>query len=128
MDLILRDARIAGQETDGPTDIGIHEGRITVIQPGLSADGREIHIGGNLVAPGFVETHIHLDKSCILDRCHSREGNLEEAIAQVAAAKSAFTEEDIAQRARRTLDKCILQGTTHIRTHVRWIQSLDCAA
>jgi len=118
MDLILRDARIAGQETDGPTDIGIHEGRITVIQPGLSADGREIHIGGNLVAPGFVETHIHLDKSCILDRCHSQEGNLEEAIAQVAAAKRAFTEEDIAQRARRTLDKCILQGTTHIRTHV----------
>ena len=44
--------------------------------------------------------------------------NLEEAIAQVAAAKRAFTEEDIAQRARRTLDKCILQGTTHIRTHV----------
>ena len=43
---------------------------------------------------------------------------MEEAIAQVASAKKAFTEEDVAQRARRTLDKCILQGTTHIRTHV----------
>ncbi len=118
MDLILRDARIAGRETAGPTDIGIDQGRIAVIQPGLSAEAREIDVGGNLVGPGFVETHIHLDKSCILDRCRSQEGNLQEAIAQVAAAKGAFTEEDVAQRARRTLDKCILQGTTHIRTHV----------
>ncbi len=118
MDLILRNARIAGQETAGPTDIGIDRGRIAAIQPGLVADGREIDLAGNMVAPGFVETHIHLDKSCILDRCRSQEGNLEEAIGQVAAAKKAFTEEDVAQRARRTLDKCILQGTTHIRTHV----------
>ncbi len=74
-------------------------------------------------APGFVETHIHLDKSCILDRCHSQkenlaEGDLAEAIGKVAEAKAAFTQEDVAQRARRTLEKCILQGTTHIRTHV----------
>ncbi|PKB68937.1 MAG: amidohydrolase [SAR202 cluster bacterium Io17-Chloro-G4] len=118
MDLILRNAVIAGEESAGLTDIGIDDGRIAVVQPGLSADGAEIDLGGNLVAPGFVETHIHLDKSCILDRCHSEEGNLEEAIAQVAAAKQAFTEEDVAERARRTLDKCVLQGTTHIRTHV----------
>ena len=116
--MILRNARIPGLESAGPTDIGIEEGRIAAIQPSLPADGREIDVGGNLVGPGFVETHIHLDKSCILDRCRSQEGNLEEAIAQVAVAKKAFTEEDVAQRARRTLDKCILQGTTHIRTHV----------
>ena len=118
MDLILRNAVIAGQESSGPTDIGIDGERIVVIQPGLSADGREIDVAGNMVGPGFVETHIHLDKSCILDRCRSKEGNLEEAIAQVAEAKKAFTEEDVAQRARRTLEKCILQGTTQIRTHV----------
>ena len=32
---------------------------------------RRIDLGGRLVSPGFVETHIHLDKSCILDRCKS---------------------------------------------------------
>ena len=67
---------------------------------------------------GFVETHIHLDKSCILDRCKSREGTLAEAIAEVAAAKRGFTEDDIYERARRTLEKAILQGTMRMRTHV----------
>ena len=118
MDIILRNATIAGQEGAGSTDIGIDQGRIAAIQPGLSEAEQEIDLGGNLVAPGFVETHIHLDKSCILDRCRSQEGTLEEAITQVAAAKKGFSEEDVAERARRTLDKCILQGTTHIRTHV----------
>ncbi len=118
MDIILRNATIAAQEGAGSTDIGIDQGRIAAIQPGLPVAEREIDLGGNLVAPGFVETHIHLDKSCILDRCRSQEGTLEEAITQVAAAKKGFSEEDVAERARRTLDKCILQGTTHIRTHV----------
>ena len=118
MDIILRNATIAGQEGAGSTDIGIDQGRIAAIQPGLPVAEREIDLGGNLVAPGFVETHIHLDKSCILDRCRSQEGTLEEAITQVAAAKKGFNEEDVAERARRTLDKCILQGTTYIRTHV----------
>ena len=118
MDIILRNATIAAQEGAGSTDIGIDQGRIAAIQPGLPVAEREIDLGGNLVAPGFVETHIHLDKSCILDRCRSQEGTLEEVITQVAAAKKGFSEEDVAERARRTLDKCILQGTTHIRTHV----------
>ncbi len=79
---------------------------------------RPKNVGGRLVTPGFVETHIHLDKSCILDRCHSEEGTLQEAIAQVAAAKRAFTEDDVYERGRRTLEKAIVQGTTRMRTHV----------
>jgi cytosine deaminase len=70
------------------------------------------------VSPGFVETHIHLDKSCILDRCKSDRGDLEEAIAEAAKAKAAFTPEDVRSRAVRTLEKAILQGTTHMRTHL----------
>ena len=68
--------------------------------------------------PGFVETHIHLDKSCILDRCKSQQGTLAEAIAEVAAAKRGFTEDDVYDRGRRTLEKSILQGTMRMRTHV----------
>ena len=70
------------------------------------------------MSPGFVETHIHLDKSCILDRCRSERGDLEEAIAEAAKAKAAFTPEDVHSRAVRTLEKAILQGTTHMRTHL----------
>jgi cytosine deaminase len=88
------------------------------IEPGLAAEGETIDLAGRLVSPGFVETHIHLDKSCILDRCKSERGDLEEAIAEAAKAKAAFTPEDVHSRAVRTLEKAILQGTTHMRTHL----------
>ena len=79
MDIILRNARVAGQEDRPPVDIGIEQGRIVAIEPSLAADGKEIDVRGRLVSPGFIETHIHLDKSCLLDRCKSEEGTLEEA-------------------------------------------------
>lgn len=118
MDLILRNARVAGHEDQTPVDIGIEQGHIAAIEPGLIAEGIEINLQGRLVTPGFIETHIHLDKSCILERCKSEEGTLEEAIEQVALAKQAFTAADVRERARRTLEKCILHGTTHMRTHL----------
>jgi cytosine deaminase len=117
MDLILRNAQIVGQP-DGPVDLGINQGRIATIERQLVASGREIELGGCLVAPGFVETHIHLDKSCILDRCKAEKGDLAEAIEEVAKAKRAFTAEDVYHRAKRTLEKCILNGTTHMRTQL----------
>ena len=91
MDLILRSARIAGRPGGAPVDIGIDKGRIAAIEPRLAADGRELDLGGRLVSPGFIETHIHLDKSGILDRCKAEKGDLEEAIGEVARAKKAFT-------------------------------------
>ncbi len=118
MDLILRHAHIAGRESDGPLDIGIQAGRIAVIAPALAADGPQIELGGRLVGPGFVETHIHLDKSRILDRCRSDRGNLEEAIEEVARAKLGFTAEDVHARGAKTLERAILNGTTHMRTHL----------
>ena len=117
MDLILRNARRIGAEHE-LTDIGIAGGHVAAIEPGLAAEGETIDLGGRLVSPGFVETHIHLDKSCILDRCRSQRGDLEEAIAEAAKAKAAFTPEDVHSRAVRTLEKAIVQGTTHMRTHL----------
>ena len=88
MDLILRNARRIGAEHE-LTDIGIAGGHVAAIEPGLAAEGETIDLGGRLVSPGFVETHIHLDKSCILDRCRSQRGDLEEAIAEAAKATAA---------------------------------------
>lgn len=117
MDLILRNVRLLGAESH-LTDIGVEGGKIAVISPGLAAEGETIDIGGRLVSSGFIETHIHLDKSCILDRVKSHKGDLEEAIGEAAKAKLAFTPEDVHARASRTLEKAILQGTTHMRTHL----------
>ena len=118
MDLILRNALIAGNENAPPVDIGIDGGRIVAIEAGLTAEGEAIDIGGRLVSPGFIETHIHLDKSCLLDRCKSVQGTLEEAISEVAKAKRNFQSDEVRERAVKTLEKCILQGTTHMRTHL----------
>ncbi|WP_127090772.1 amidohydrolase family protein [Aquabacter cavernae] len=117
LDHIFRNARIAGRE-GSLVDIGIKDGRFAAIEVGLAADGPSEDLGGKLVVPGFCETHIHLDKSCLLGRCQCEKGTLEEAIAAVAAAKKGFTEEDVTERATRTLEKAILQGTQRMRTHV----------
>jgi cytosine/creatinine deaminase len=116
LDLVLRNTRIHGRGS-ATFDIGIAGGKTVEIGQ-ISSDAATEDVGGRLVTPGFVETHIHLDKSCILDRCHSENGTLQEAIAQVAAAKRAFSEEDVYERGRRTLEKAIVQGTTRMRTHV----------
>jgi cytosine/creatinine deaminase len=116
LDLLLRQGRRADEEA--PVDIAIASGRIVEIAGRIAADAPEERLDGRLVIAGFVDSHIHLDKSCILDRCHCEQGTLEEAIASVATAKRSFTEVDIYARAQRTLEKAIVQGTTRMRTHV----------
>ena len=117
MDLILRNALLAGG--DGrPVDIGIAEGRIQAIEAGLAAEGETLDLGRRLLSPGFIETHIHLDKACIMDRCRSEKGDLAEAIDEVSKTKKEFTEDDVASRASRVLEKCVSHGTTHMRTHL----------
>ena len=117
LDLVLRQGRLTGSD-EAPVDIGVADGRIVDIAPHIVADAPEQQLDGRLAIPGFVETHIHLDKSCILERCNCERGTLEEAIETVAAAKRSFTEADIYARAQRTLEKAIIQGTTRMRTHV----------
>ncbi len=117
IDLVLREAHIAGS-APGVVDIGVHDGRIVAIGPHLACEAPAQNLGGRLVVPGFVETHIHLDKSNISDCCTIRQGTLAEAFAETTAAKRGFTEEDIYARASRTLVKAISQGTTRVRTHV----------
>ena len=115
-DIVLRRASVAGHA--GLVDIGIAGGRIAALAPGLPAGHEEIEAGGRLVCAGFVETHIHLDKSRLLDRCPCGAGTLADAVASVARAKRRFTAEDVRQRAGRTLEQAILQGTTRLRSHV----------
>jgi cytosine/creatinine deaminase len=117
LDLVLRQTRLI-ESGQALVDIGIANGRIVEIAADIAADAPEERLDGRLTIAGFVETHIHLDKSCILDRCEGTQGTLEEAIAAVAAAKRAFTQADIHARARKTLEKAIVQGTTRMRTHV----------
>ncbi len=115
-DLIFRRAVTPSSAT--PVDIGVSGGRIAAIAPQLDSESREIDVGGRLVLPGFVDTHIHLDKACLLGRCGHDHGSVGEAIRAVAAMKRDFTVEDVYARGARVLERAIVHGTTRMRTHV----------
>lgn len=118
MDLIVRNARLSHVPDETPIDIGVSNGRIVAIEPHLLAEAQVFDAEGCLVCPGFVETHIHLDKSCIIDRCPPEDGRQANAVPRVAAVKATFSVEDVYTRAARTLEKCIKHGTTRMRTHL----------
>lgn len=115
-DLIFRNAVLRGAAD--PMDIGVTRGRITAIEPTLACEAVEVDVGGRLALPGFVDSHIHLDKACLLGRCGHDHGSVSEAIRAVAGMKKDFTVEDVYARGARVLERAIVHGTTRMRTHV----------
>ncbi|WP_298819565.1 amidohydrolase family protein [uncultured Roseibium sp.] len=113
---VIRDVRLPDHASR--VDLLVRNGLIAAIGPRIVTDVRQFSGNGALLTPGFVESHIHLDKACILDRCHNETGTLEGAIASVGVAKMGFTEEDVYARGARVLKKAIVQGTNAMRTHV----------
>lgn len=115
MDLIVRNARPGG---GAAVDIGIENGRIAAIAPQLAAEGPSFDAKGRLACAGLVETHIHLDKSRIIDRCAPQDRRTLSPILSVAPIKKEMSVEDVRARAARTLEDCVLHGTTRMRTQV----------
>src|SRR2546430_365273 len=106
MDLIVRNVRLAHRPGGAPVDIGVAEGRIVAIEPGLATEAETCDAGGRVACGGLIETHIHLDKSRIIDRTPPETGRRISPMKQVAALKSGFTVEDVRARAERTLTEC----------------------
>src|ERR1700760_3082586 len=101
MDLIIRNASLSQQGESRVADIGIANGTIVTIEASLQADAPERDAESCLVVAGLIETHIHLDKTCILDRCRIQEGTVAEAVRETAAAKRSFTVEGAYDRGKR---------------------------
>jgi len=116
-DLVIRNIRI--EENGALVDIAVRKGLIADIGSGMRCEAIEIVDGeGAFAFGGFVDTHIHLDKACILDRCTICEGTLAEAVRETAKAKAGFEGEDVYARAARVVEKAISHGTTRMRTFV----------
>ncbi|MDJ0931712.1 amidohydrolase family protein [Breoghania sp.] len=121
VDLVVRNVLVEGYRT--AVDIAVEEGRIVGISQVVPSretdpDAEIIDGKGALLTPGFVESHIHLDKACILDRCRNETGMLEGAIASVVVAKKNFDRDDVYARGRKFIEKAIVEGTNAMRTHV----------
>src|SRR5215468_1283834 len=118
MDLIIRNALLSDRLSEGPLDIGIERGRIAAVARGLAADAEIYDAKVRLVCPGLIQTHIHLDKSRIIDRCAPQERSQLSPVKGVAPLKKSMSVEDVRARAERTLEECIKHGTTRMRTQV----------
>jgi cytosine deaminase len=116
MDLVIHAAMLPGAAT--PVDIGIANHRIAAIAPTIAADAPRLDASFGLLLPGLVETHFHLDKACILDRCHAADGSVAEAVRLTTEAKKTFTPQDVHTRGSHVLQRAIGWGTTRMRTQV----------
>ena len=119
MDLIFRNVRI--DDTQPLMDVAVHNGKIIEIAPHLPLPARqEIQGNGNVLIPGFVEGHLHLEKAHLMHRQPNRSGTLKEAIAVTAGLKPSLTREDIVQRSTRVLRALVQSGTSHVRAHAEF--------
>ena len=121
MDLVIRNATIAG--LSGVKDIGVRDGRIVEVSDRIELKGaEEVQAIGFLVSPGFMDVHMHLDKALTLERYDwsRRPRDMPSRQAALEASnelKRHFTVEDVRERAIRTAEMCIANGTTTLRTH-----------
>jgi len=116
-DLLVREARVPGASE--PTAIGVEDGRIAAIDPDLTDGERIVDADGALVAGGFVDCHVHLDKALTRGSIPPNEsGTLEEAIANTHERKADYTVEEVRERARETIEMHVANGCTRLRSHV----------
>ncbi len=105
----------------GRADLRIENGRIAEIAAGLeAAPGAErIDLGGALLVPGFVDGHIHLDKTLLgLPFQPHRRG---ETVAERIARERELRRElpgSVDERARHLIEQVVGFGTTALRSHV----------
>ncbi len=116
MDIILRDGRLPSGKA---VDIGLANGLIQAVEPHLSASAQQdIALGGRLVSPPFVESHIHLDSALTAGQPRwNQSGTLFEGIEIWRDRKQALTLEDVKERAIATLKLQAQQGVLYVRSH-----------
>ena len=118
-DLILESVRLPGGV--GPTDLLIRDGRIFAYGSAVreaASNAERIGGGGRLLAPAFVEAHLHVEKALLLDRLPGEVRSMGEAIAATAALKRGFTRDDMRARAEQLLRMARRHGTLYVRAHV----------
>lgn len=92
---------------------------ITSVDTKLNYSGTILDGEGGMAMPPFCEPHIHLDTTQTAGEPNwNQTGTLFEGIERWAERKALLTEEDVKQRALKTLKWQIANGVQHVRTHV----------
>jgi cytosine deaminase len=77
-----------------------------------------IDLNQRLVIPGFVDSHMHLDKALINETVINKSGTLTEAIQIMQSYKKEMTKEEVKERAEKVIQLSLENGTRFIRTHI----------
>jgi len=113
-------ARLAGK--DGLYTLTISDGRFVSLvaqQQSEPAGDQQLDAAGNLVAPPFVEPHIHLDAAMTAGEPRwNRSGTLFEGIECWAERKATLSRDDVVTRAEQTLKLFAAHGIQYVRTHI----------
>jgi cytosine deaminase len=115
VDLAIRNAGLRGRGE--LVDIAVTGGRIEAVGPRLAGTASlEIDAGGDLVTPGFVNLHLHADKSLLGEVMRPNvSGTLPEAIEITNEFKRRYEPDEVASRAGRVLEAGVQNGTTFFR-------------
>lgn len=113
--LLIKQANINGQIKD----IGISDGKIQVISDDVDLPSEYLFDAQKkIVIPGFVDAHMHLDKSMLNIKSNYVEGNGAQKGELTLQRKKEFTLKDIKERAESVIHRAIKAGTIAIRTNV----------
>ncbi|MEI7884420.1 MAG: amidohydrolase family protein [Clostridia bacterium] len=119
-DLLIKNALVQGIGKN--IDIAIVGSKIIEIAPNIPDQSaiNIINAGGNLVVPGFVDSHMHLDKAFTLGETEAK--TLEVAginfSAFINSIPAGELKQNIKDRARKVALMAVQAGTTTIRTNV----------
>lgn len=125
--LLIKNAHILDYETN--MDILIDDsGKYLEIEQNIDdtpAGTEVIDAKGMLVAPTFVNTHMHFDKAyTALEGREDSTETLEDSISIMHDHIRAYTVDGVKERAIRAIHECVSYGTTKLRTNVD-ISNLD---
>lgn len=120
-------ARIPAALADGfgTRDAGVDG--LVAVDFGIAADGtlaagghgwRQVDLGGRVVLPTFIDSHVHLDKAYIVRRTGIPVGGLLDAVKLSGADAVNWTAEDLHGRMSKALERAYGHGTSALRTHL----------
>jgi len=144
-DLVVREARLP--DGTAPVDIGVRDGMIATIADAVGGAGDvELDADGGLVAPGLVDSHVHMDKAFAGDpdsgtadwtrpKYNDNPFTYGEAIETGLQYFQSVDPVTIEENAVRHGLCAVAAGTRHIRTHVtvdpaygvRTVEAVDAA-
>ncbi|MFK8328424.1 amidohydrolase family protein [Pseudomonas sp. BJa5] len=103
-----------------PLSLAVAEGRIAALGTdlGMLTGVERVDLDGQLLLPGFVDGHIHLDKSFVGDRWHPHQaaGSLRERLA--VEKRELALAPPIVERADALIRQAVSFGTVAMRSHV----------